>query len=128
MTRYFLRAIAAGVCVTGLALAASPKAWDGTYVSFTGRFLIYSKNLDEKAAPTAKDRRISFFVEGALAKQLFDSIGPDEKDACGASADLRVRERGDVSCTLDRLDKKSPYTCHFGLDLRYGKSIAGSTC
>lgn len=111
----------------GLAHAA-PVAWDGSYSSFSGNYLIYSNDLDEKAPPTTKDRRVSFAVAGALAKKMFESIGPDQKDACGASTDLRIRNRGDLSCTFDLADKKSPYTCHFGLNLKSGKSIAGSTC
>lgn len=120
-------AIAAGACLWGTGLAAQ-KVWDGFYTPFAAKYLIYSNDLDEKAPPTVTDRRVSFLVEGALAKQLFESIGPDQKEACGASQDLRVRERGDLSCTFYRLDKKSPYTCYFGLDLRSGKSIEGATC
>jgi hypothetical protein len=119
--------IAAGAGISCMAFAASTM-WDGSYRPFAGAYLIYSNDLDEKAAPTAKDRRVSFAVEGAVARQLFDSIGPDQKDACGSSPDLRVRYRGDLSCTFYKLDKRSPYTCHFGMDLRSGKSIAGSTC
>jgi hypothetical protein len=127
MKAHLTKATAAGLCVLGAALAA-PKAWDGSYMRFAGNYLIYSNDLDEKAAPTAKDRRVSFAVEGPLAKQLFESIGPDQKAACGATPDLRIRNRGDLSCSFDRSDAKNPYLCHFGLDLRSGKSIAGSTC
>ncbi|WP_229632070.1 hypothetical protein [Pseudoduganella violaceinigra] len=108
--------------------ALAAPAWDGSYTSFAGNYLIYSNDLDEKAPPTAKDRRVSFSVDGALSKKLFESIGPDVKEACGASADLRIRVRGDLTCTFERNEKKSPYNCHFGLDLRSGKSISGSTC
>nr|WP_269106910.1 hypothetical protein [Massilia sp. TS11] len=111
----------------GVALAAH-KAWDGTYSQFDGSHLIYSNSLDEKAPPTKIDKRVSFMVQGSLAESLFDSIGPDPKDACGASADLRIREKGDLSCTRYLPDKRKPYTCHFGMDLRTGKSIAGATC
>ncbi|MYM39926.1 hypothetical protein GTP27_11370 [Pseudoduganella sp. CY13W] len=118
----------AGAFIFEVAFAAPSKTWDGTYSAFSGYFLIYSNDLAEKAPPTATDRRASFAVQGSIAKTLFESIGPDQKDACGASVDLRIRERSDVSCTLYRPDKKNPYTCHFGLDLKTGKSIAGSIC
>ncbi|HZX25649.1 MAG TPA: hypothetical protein VFF16_01165 [Telluria sp.] len=127
MKTHFRNTLLAGACVIGSALAA-PKAWDGTYTRFVCHYLIYSNDLDEKSPPTATDRRASFEVEGTLAKSLFDSIGPDQKDTCGASPDLRIRQRGDLDCTFDKLDKANPYTCHFGLDMRTGKSIGGSTC
>jgi hypothetical protein len=127
MSSLFKKVILAGACVFGVATAAT-KAWDGTYSSFAGKYLIYSSDLDEKAPPTASDRRASFMVEGGIARSLFDSIGPDLKEACGATENLRIRHRGDLDCSFDKLDKKSPYTCHFGLDLRSGKSIPGSTC
>ncbi len=71
---------------------------------------------------------MSFMVEGQIAREMFESIGPDLKGACGASSGLRVRETGDVGCTYDKDNPASPYTCHFGLDLRTGKSILGATC
>jgi len=120
-------AMVTSACAFG-AVFVAPKAWDGTYTAFTGQYLIYSNDLDEKAAPIAKDSRVSFEVEGPLAKNLFDSIGPDQKDACGASGELRIRNRGDLSCSFDKSDKRSPYTCYFGLNLKSGKSIKGSTC
>lgn len=119
--------VLAVACAIGCALAAA-KDWDGSYSRFMGHYLIYSNDLDEKAPPTPSDRRASFQLEGPLAKNLFDAIGPDRNDACGASSELRIRRRGDLDCSLDKLDKRSPYTCHFGLDIRTGKSIAGSTC
>lgn len=128
MKKYITTGLLAGALFFGVAFAAAPKAWDGTYSAFSGHFLVYSNSLTEKAPPTAADRRASFAVQGPIAKTLFESIGPDRKDACGASPDLRIRERGDLSCTLYEPDKKHPYTCHFGLDLKTGKSIAGSIC
>lgn len=127
MNYLFKKIILVCTCAVGAAVAA-PRVWDGTYSSFAGKYLVYSNDLDEKAPPTEADRRVSFMVEGAVAKSLFDSIGPDLKEACGASKEMRIRNRGDLNCSFDRLDKKNPYTCHFGLDLRSGKSTAGSTC
>lgn len=127
MKKHLMTLLAAAAWATGPVLAGST-IWDGSYTSFAGSYLIYSNDLDEKAPPTVKDRRVSFSIEGPLAKKMFDSIGPDQKDACGASPDLHIRNRGDLACTLDQTDKRSPYTCHFGLDLKSGKSIAGSTC
>ncbi|WP_229256177.1 hypothetical protein [Duganella fentianensis] len=128
MMRHITKGFLAGALIFGFAFAAPQNTWDGTYSAFSGYFLLYSNDLAEKAPPTKADRRASFAVQGAIAKTLFESIGPDQKDACGASTDLRIRSRGDLSCTHYKPDKKNPYTCHFGLDLKTGKSIAGSIC
>jgi hypothetical protein len=127
MRTYFVAPLAA-IMFCSLAYASVSKTWDGTYSSYKGKYLIYSNDLDEKQPPTQNDRRVSFMIEGPPAKEVFDSIGPDLKIACGASSGVRVRQKGDMDCTYDRDDRVSPYTCHFGFNLRTGKSILGSTC
>jgi hypothetical protein len=111
-----------------LANAGTGKVWDGTYTSYMGRYLIYSNDLDEKQPPTRADRRMALMVEGQMAREMFEVIGPDLKEACGASSRLRIREKGDVECTYDMDTPSAPYTCRFGLDLATGKSIPGSSC
>jgi hypothetical protein len=128
MKPYRTLAIVATVAVFSLAYAGTKKAWDGTYTESTFHYLVYSNDLDEAQAPTRTDQRISVAVSGELAKQIFESIGPDLKLACGTSLGMRQRQRGDVDCSYDKDQSASPYTCHFGLDLRKGKSIAGATC
>ncbi|WP_175001163.1 hypothetical protein [Duganella vulcania] len=109
-------------------LAFAGNVWDGMYRSYKVSYLTYSNDLDEKQPPTRADYKMAFMVEGKMAKEMFDSIGPDLKDACGASARLRIRDKGDVECTYDKDSPSSPYTCRFGLNLATGKSIPGSTC
>jgi hypothetical protein len=128
MKAYRTLAIVASVAVVSLAYASTKKAWDGTYTPSTIHYLIYSNDLDEAQAPTRTDQRLSVAVTGELAKQIFDSIGPDLKLACGTTLGMRQRQRGDVDCSYDKDQPASPYTCHFGIDLRKGKSIAGATC
>jgi hypothetical protein len=120
--------ILAAATLFSVAYAGTKKPWDGTYTPYKVNYLLYSNDLDEKQAPTPNDRRMSFMVEGHLAQEMFESIGPDQKLACGSTLGVRLRSRGDVECTYDKDDGREPYTCHFGLDLRNGKSIAGSTC
>lgn len=120
--------LVAAAALSFSAYASAEKPWDGTYTGYKGRYLFYSNNLDEKQAPTRVDRRMALMVEGLMAKEMFESIGPDLKAACGSSVRLRIRERGDVECTFDKDTPSSPYTCRFGLDLHTGKSIPGSTC
>jgi hypothetical protein len=108
--------------------AYAAKPWDGSYTAFRGEYLIYSGSLGDEAAPTPADRKAAFMVQGDAARQLFDAIGPDQKDACGTGSGLRIRQKGDLDCVYDKSDKASPYACHFGIDLRTGKSTYGSIC
>ncbi len=120
--------VLAAVALASLAYAETKRTWDGSYASFKGRYLSYSGELGEQQQPTRNDRKTAFMVEGPLAKELFDAIGPDLKDACGVMSGLRVRQKGHVDCTFDKDHSAAPYTCHFGLDLKSGKSIPGSIC
>jgi hypothetical protein len=120
--------IAALTAVVSLVAFAAQKPWDGTYTSYSMHYLLYSGTLGEAQPPTRTDQRLSFAIQGQLAKQMFDSIGPDLKLSCGTTLGMRQRTRGDVDCSYDKDDAQSPYTCHFGLDLRKGKSIAGAIC
>ena len=118
--------LVATVALVSLAGAAGP--WDGAYSALRGEYLIYSGSLGETAAPTAGDRKAAFAIRGEAAKKLFESIGPDLEDACGASSGMRMRQKGDLDCFHDKANRESPYVCHFGIDLRTGKSIHGSIC
>lgn len=51
---------------------------------------------------------MAFMVEGPMAKEIFESIGPDLKEACGASTRLRIREKGGVECTYEKETPSSP--------------------
>ena len=74
-----------------------------------------------------KNVKIAFEVTGKAAKEMFDAMGPDKKDACSSEDQTRFRSRdGDkISCLLSN---KGEYSCSFGFDLRSGKSIGGSIC
>jgi len=109
-------------------VAYAAKPWDGSYTAFRGEYLIYSGSLGDEAAPTQTDRKAAFMFQGDAARQLFEAIGPDQKDACGTESGLRIRQKGDLDCVYDKADKASPYSCHFGIDLRTGKSTYGSIC
>jgi hypothetical protein len=90
-----------------------------------GVYLIYGGQLGDTVPPTKKDRKVAFTFKGPLAKDLFDQIGPDKKDACGAAPDHRIRDRGDLSCIWD---KREGYSCYFGLNVPTGKSTYGAIC
>lgn len=111
-----------------ISFAYAAQAWDGNFAAFKGEYLIYSGDLGEEAAPTPSDRKAAFLLQGEVARNLFESIGPDLKDACGTSSGMRVRQKGDLDCTYDKNSRSSPYVCHFGINLRTGKSMYGSIC
>ena len=90
-----------------------------------GDYQIYGGELGDTLPPTKKVRKVAFTFKGPLAKDLFDQIGPDTKDACGAAPDHRIRDRGDLSCVWDKLDG---YVCYFGLNVPTGKSTYGAIC
>lgn len=90
-----------------------------------GDYYVYGGSMGDKTPPTPKDRKLSLMLTGPLAKELFDHIGPDVKDACGASPDQRERKRGDLTCLWT---KEYGHACYVGLDVRTGKSTTGLTC
>lgn len=106
-----------------LAYAEGSSGW-GEYRPFKGSYLIYSNDLGEEQPPTRHDRKISFMLTGAVAKEMFDSMAPDSKERCSSNKSYRERSKENVSCTLDH----DGYACHFGFNLRSGKSIAGTIC
>lgn len=110
--------------------AATPKrpAWDGDFHPAKVSYLSYSGTLSEKGPPKAGKQKLSLLIEGQLAQDLFDTLGTDQKNACGDTSGLRIRERGDVSCSFDKELTSSPYTCYIGVDLKTGKSTAGAIC
>lgn len=90
-----------------------------------GSYLIYGGELGDTVPPTKTDRKVAFTFKGPLAKDLFEQIGPDNKNTCGAAPDHRIRDRGDLSCVWD---KRNGYICYFGLDVPTGKSTYGAIC
>lgn len=96
----------------------------GADKQFKGSYLIYSNTLGEQQPPTPHDRKISFMVTGAVAKEMFDSMAPDSKERCSLEKGYRQRDKENVSCVRDH----DGYRCYFGFNLRNGKSIGGSIC
>lgn len=91
----------------------------------TGDFYMYGGSIGDSTPPTEKDRKLSLMMTGPLAKDLFNHLGPDLKEACGAGPDQRQRSKGDLSCIWT---KGEGYSCYLGLDVRTGKSMRGLIC
>lgn len=111
--------------VLSVATAESAQKWIFSYQPVKGRYVIYGGGLGDPFPPTNKDKRIAFWIEGKAAKQLFDAMGPDLRNTCGAETDSRLRQRAHLSCSYHPRDG---YHCDFGFDLRTGHSIGGSVC
>ena len=91
------------------------------YRDFAGKYLLYGGYQDDMVAPVTGDNKIAFEIRDSSAKELFDMIGPDLKDACPPQS-LRLRQRDMLLCTYN---KQNGYQCHFGFDLSTGLSIGG---
>jgi hypothetical protein len=81
--------------------------------------------VSDSTPPTEKDRKLSLMIVGPLAKDLFDHLGPDVKEACGAGPEQRQRSRGDLICIWAKGDG---YSCYLGLNAQTGKSMIGIIC
>lgn len=110
-----------------LPLAQAAEKEEGRFMAtpLKGDYYVYGGSIGDKTPPTPKDRKLSLILTGPLAKELFDHIGMDVKDACGAGPGRRERSRGDLVCLWT---KEYGYSCYVGLDVRTGKSMAGVTC
>lgn len=93
-------------------------------IPIKGDYYMYGGTISEMLPPTDKDRKVSFMLNGLLAKDLFNQIGPDAKHACSTAAGYRERRRGDLVCILD----EGGYSCYFGLNVITGKSVNGIIC
>lgn len=102
-------------------------SWDIRYRPFRGEYAVYGGDLSDPVAPTRQNKKVALLLEGKAARDLFDAIGPDIKDACSASDGTRMRHKDheNLSCALY---VKDGYRCWIGFDLVTGKSIGGVYC
>lgn len=108
-------------------LAIADELWTPVYKKLNGTYLIYGGELGDTFKPTPDNKKIAIAIEGPGAKSLFDAIGPDIKNICGTEDGTRIREKDNGSLACSR-SKRGEYQCHFGFDLRTGKSIGGIIC
>lgn len=117
--------VLAALILYAITRAAEPPLERVTQKPLKGDYLIYGGELGDTVPPTKTNRKVAFTFKGPLARELFEQIGPDNKNTCGAGPGHRIRDRGDLSCVWDKLDG---YTCYFGLDVPTGKSTYGAIC
>lgn len=119
---------AMAACVTAADLSGDPS---GLWKPFPAIFKIHSEAVSDGAAPTAKDRKLTVYIDGKAAKELFDSIGPDVPLVCGGEKGERDRRRKGVYCAYDPQDvsaKGGPYVCWIGIDLLTGNGVTTVSC
>ncbi|MFN3439280.1 MAG: hypothetical protein ACK41V_16395 [Acidovorax sp.] len=114
-----------GVLLTLLGAAAIAADWAFAFKPINAQMAIYSGGLGDPSMPTAQEAKVSFYVQGKAARDLFDHMGPDVKNECSSDPKARARVKGHLQCFVYA---KSDYSCYFGFDLKNGKGIAGSIC
>ena len=116
-------ALAVAVAATG-ALAGD---WVLEYHSARVRYAIYGGGLGDPVAPSGREAKVAFEVEGDAAKNLFESMGPDKMEHCSSEPGVRYRSKNDdkLACMVTG---NRHYACYFGFDLKSGKSVGGSIC
>lgn len=94
-------------------------------------FKFHSGIVADATPPTSSDRRLTFLVDGKMAKELFESIGPDGAETCGSEKGDRRRNKKGIVCSYtakDEKDKDGPVRCWIGLDLRTGNTVGTISC
>lgn len=106
-------------------VSAAAPAWEFEFRPAKAEYVLYGGQLGDPVPPSKGDNKISLLVTGKAARDMFNALGPDSPDECGADASTRVREKGEISCL--RYSSRE-YACYVGFDLKTGKSIGGVTC
>lgn len=117
--------IALVLLACGELLAQNKQTWEFVFRPLTGHYAIYGGGLGDPVAPSKVDKKIAISINGPAARQMFQSMGPDLKEVCGAENGNRIRQRAEVSCAYH---SGAGYQCDFGIDLVTGNSIGGSVC
>lgn len=123
-THYFFAACVALIC-SGSAIGKERQL--EPHKKINGVYRIYGGELGDPIPPTRRDSKLMVSVDGTMAEELFNAIGPDVADICTEGSGTRVR-RKDGERFLCMRSKEGEYSCNFGFDLRTGKSIGGSVC
>ena len=97
------------------------------YASSRMNYRIYGRDLGDPGPATSTDAKLSVFVDGKAAKELFDRLGKDQYDACTAGQDVCVRVAPGQQLRCQR-EADATYTCTLGIDLKTGRPIPGSVC
>jgi hypothetical protein len=128
-----LLALGATAITLSLAHAADPSSDPyGLWKPLQGAiYKVHSGIVSDRTPPTASDRKLTVLVDGKMAKDIFDAIGPDLADTCTGEQGDRMRDKKGIHCSYtaqDKGTKEGPYRCWIGLDLGTGDSIGTVSC
>jgi hypothetical protein len=117
-----MTAAVASVFLISLSAFGEP---DSTPRKFSGEYSFYSGSLGEIALPTRKDAKVSMEISGTVAARMYGYMGAAAKiNSCNDTEDTRSRDQ--LVCIREKTS--GSVTCHFGFDMRTGKSIGGVIC
>lgn len=108
-----------------IARGGAAEPWNLESKPFKGTYWLYSGTLIDRDAPTRTDRKISISITGQAAKEMFESMYPDNKTTCSTQKGGRERSKGDIFCAYG---PSEGYVCTVGFNLRTGASIEGMVC
>lgn len=133
ITRLIFGAVAAAITLLSQAHADGlPDDPSGLWKPLQGAtYKFHSGIVADREPPTAKDSRLTIVLHGKAAKELFDSIGPDQKETCDDAKGDRERAKKGVSCTYTASlinDKDGPIRCWIGLNLKTGDTVGTISC
>lgn len=109
----------------------SPKDPSGLWKPLPAIYKIHSGAVADRTPATQTDRSLTVNINGAAAKEIFDSIGPDTPNQCGSEPGERNRRKKGVWCLYSAQDahsKEGPYRCWIGIDLLSGQSTVAVSC
>ena len=103
----------------------------GQWNQLQATYMIHSGSTAYSELPTKGDRAITVYFKGEAAKQLFDQMGPDVKEACSSEKGDRERRNKGAVCLYEAhlaAPGDSQYPCWIGIDLRTGDGSARVPC
>lgn len=133
MRKTILLVIGASAITLSLAHAADPSSDPyGLWKPFRGAiYKVHSGIVSDRMPATQADRKLTVFVDGKAAKEIFDSLGTDLPQTCSGEKGDRLRDKKGIHCSYTAQDegsKDGPYRCWIGLDLRTGDSVGTVSC
>lgn len=117
------------VLLAGATFCCASLASLAEWQEFSGRYTIFAGDqVAGREVPTATDRKLAIAVKGQVAKDLFDSIGPDVQPTCSGEDGDRSRRKQGVQCSYNAKGAAQGYRCWIGINLRTGRSTAVMSC